>query len=425
MSNVSEFDFVPCTDPDSPLFVKEGSEFMQDHVQKLMSQMEEGVASAKKPTCKPMATSTSWDEGLGDSMVFLDDLNETIEMNAGTSLDSSWNASTATSTATTFNFDAFPPKVDMKTVSHDSGCSENEFDNDFCMQLFADLQQDEPAVPCSVQGGGEQAQRQQQQLHMPMPMPMPPHLLQPSSPPPRRAAISKSFTTIEPLAAKDAKDSRTHDKNGEKIKRPLNAYMLWLKDFRKKDILPTAGTRGISGLEHEAKKCKSLGAVWKGLEETEKAHWTKEAEKAKEDHKRAYPNYKYTPKSPKGAKKQQRLVAKRSSLTALNLNGLTLSGSSSFSRTGMDFSRPSSPARKAAPKGRKSRPRALSFSASIAPQSRSAPTILINPLHGLLDGVELPPLTPMLEGIGKDISFADMPWADGIMNDDFMALLAC
>lgn len=119
---------------------------------------------------------------------------------------------------------------------------------------------------------------------------------------------------------------RTHDANGKKIKRPMNAYMLWLKAARK---ACSKTPLGKSGLTHEAEKCASMGARWKQLHETEKAPWFAKAAEAKKQHKKDYPLWKYTPSSPKAGKKvrkralalktahPQKRICKRSSQTKI------------------------------------------------------------------------------------------------------------
>ena len=97
--------------------------------------------------------------------------------------------------------------------------------------------------------------------------------------------------------------ARTHDANGKKIKRPMNAYMLWLKAARK---ACSKTPLGKSGLTHEAEKCASMGARWKQLHETEKAPWFAKAAEAKKQHKKDYPLWKYTPSSPKAGKKARK-----------------------------------------------------------------------------------------------------------------------
>ena len=97
--------------------------------------------------------------------------------------------------------------------------------------------------------------------------------------------------------------ARTHDANGKKIKRPMNAYMLWLTADRRKDCLKT--THSKRGLMHEAEKCVSAGKRWKMLDEKVKAEWFEKAAEVKEQHQKDHPLWKYTPKPAKGNKRKK------------------------------------------------------------------------------------------------------------------------
>ena len=121
-------------------------------------------------------------------------------------------------------------------------------------------------------------------------------------PGPKLVKGSKSHNKKEGDAS-ETKSARTHDANGKKIKRPSNAYMLWLKEARKS--CPKT-PYGKSGLTHEADKCASMGARWKMLDDQEKATWFAAAAAAKKQHQKDYPLWKYTPRSPKAGKKAQK-----------------------------------------------------------------------------------------------------------------------
>lgn len=74
----------------------------------------------------------------------------------------------------------------------------------------------------------------------------------------------------------------------EHIKRPLNVFMVWSKQERRKicEAYPAM---------HNAEISKQLGIRWKELSDEEKAPYVKEANRLRAIHAETYPNYKYQP----------------------------------------------------------------------------------------------------------------------------------
>ncbi|XP_042329458.1 protein SOX-15 [Sceloporus undulatus] len=85
---------------------------------------------------------------------------------------------------------------------------------------------------------------------------------------------------------------------GEKVKRPMNAFMVWSSGERRRmaQAFPQM---------HNSEISKRLGAAWKELPEAQKRPFLDEAKRLRARHLREHPDYKYRPRR-KGKGKARR-----------------------------------------------------------------------------------------------------------------------
>jgi hypothetical protein len=104
------------------------------------------------------------------------------------------------------------------------------------------------------------------------------------------------YYLAEPIRIlRDEEESREQDEEeegaGPVVKRPLNPFMVWLQEERKK---LQAGRLGRSP-RAVGQLIRELAAVWRNLPEEDKMPYIEEARRLKEIHQREHPFYRYQP----------------------------------------------------------------------------------------------------------------------------------
>lgn len=81
----------------------------------------------------------------------------------------------------------------------------------------------------------------------------------------------------------------THTKPADRVKRPMNAFMVW-SQIQRRRLTETDPKL------HNAEISKRLGKVWKTLADVERRPFIEEAERLRVFHSKEYPDYKYRPR---------------------------------------------------------------------------------------------------------------------------------
>lgn len=123
-----------------------------------------------------------------------------------------------------------------------------------------------------------------------------------------KRSTSITFPEVSPHSITPYSDATKCKPFGPRVKRPMNAFMVWSQIERKKL------TELDPGL-HNAEISKRLGRMWRMLSEEERLPYIDEAERLRQFHLLEYPEYKYRPQKKKN-KKDKQSPKKRSKTSA-------------------------------------------------------------------------------------------------------------
>lgn len=114
-----------------------------------------------------------------------------------------------------------------------------------------------------------------------------------SSPTSDECAVGTADNVADPSEEPKKKSTKKRSRgNDDRVRRPMNAFMVWSKDERKRLAKEDPSI-------HNADLSKSLGKVWREMSEEQKRPYLEKSEEIRKKHRQEHPDYKYQPRKPR------------------------------------------------------------------------------------------------------------------------------